>query len=117
MARHSIVRSPRRWADGGRDTERGDEVAMTGREKSAAAAEVVLGVDTHLDLHVAVALDQLGRRLGALTVPTTAMGYESLVSWAQAFGPVRCAGVEGTGSYGAAGLARHFGTAGIPVME
>lgn len=25
---------------------------------------VILGVDTHLDLHVAVALDQLGRRLG-----------------------------------------------------
>ena len=92
------------------------EVTMAGREGSATSAEVVLGVDTHLDLHVAVALDQLGRRLGALTVPTTAMGYKSLVSWAEGFGPVRCAGVEGTGSYGA-GLARHFKTAGIPVME
>ncbi len=50
-------------------------------------------------------------------MPTTAMGYQSLVSWAEGFGPVRCAGVEGTGSYGAAGLARHFKTAGIPVME
>src|SRR5215207_7539093 len=92
------------------------EVTMAGREGSATLAEVVLGVDTHLDLHVAVALDQLGRRLGALSVPTTAMGYQSLVSWAEGFGPVRCAGVEGTGSYGA-GLARHFKTAGIPVME
>jgi transposase len=92
------------------------EVTMAGTEGSAALTEAVLGVDTHLDLHVAVALDQLGRRLGALTVPTTAMGYKSLVSWAEGFGPVRCAGVEGTGSYGA-GLARHFKTAGIPVME
>jgi transposase len=79
-------------------------------------AEVVLGVDTHLELHLAVALDQLGRRLGELTVPTTATGYESLVSRAEGFGPVRCAGVEGTGSYGA-GLTRHFEAAGIPVME
>jgi hypothetical protein len=80
-------------------------------------AEVVLGVDTHLEeLHFVVALDQLGRRLGELTVPTTATGYESLVSRAEGFGPVRCAGVEGTGSYGA-GLTRHFEAAGIPVME
>lgn len=91
-------------------------MVMTGKEDSAAVAEVVLGVDTHLDVHVAVALDQLGRRLGALTVPTTATGYESLVCWAEGFGPVRCAGVEGTGSYGA-GLARHFKAAGIPVVE
>ena len=93
------------------------EVMMTGREDSVTVAEVVLGVDTHLDLHVAVVLDQLGRRLGELTVPTTQTGYESLLSWAERFGPpVRCAGVEGTGSYGA-GLTRHFKTAGIPVVE
>src|SRR5215216_73416 len=104
----------------GRDTypttTGGTDKAMSTVERSSTAVEVVLGVDTHLDSHVAVALDQLGRRLGALTVPTTAMGYQSLVSWAEGFGPVRCAGVEGTGSYGA-GLARHFKTAGIPVME
>lgn len=89
---------------------------MSGREGSATVAGVVLGVDTHLDLHVAVALDQLGRRLGELTVPTTAKGYESLLCWAECFGPVRCAGVEGTGSYGA-GLARHLRSAGIAVLE
>ena len=37
--------------------------------------EVILGVDTHLDLHVAVALDRLGRRLGETTVPTSTRGY------------------------------------------
>ena len=42
---------------------------MTDAEK--AATEVILGVDTHLDVHVAVALDHLGRRFGELSVPTT----------------------------------------------
>ena len=117
MAPHSIVRSPRRRARSDRDAERGAmDVMMSGRGGSAAVAGVVLGVDTHLDLQVAVALDQLGRRLGELTVPTSAKGYQSLVSWAESFGPVWCAGVEGTGSY-AVGLARHLRTAGIAVME
>jgi len=80
------------------------------------ADEVVLGVDTHLDFHVAVVLDHLGRRLGESKVPTTVRGYRNLVCWAEGFGPVRCAGVEGTGSYGA-GLARHLKAAGIAVVE
>ena len=75
---------------------------ITGTEGSATVTGVVLGVDTHLDLHVAVVLDQLGRRLlGDLTVPTTKKGYESLLAWAEGFGSLRCAGVEGTSSYGA----------------
>jgi hypothetical protein len=44
---------------------------MTDAEQKA-ATEVILGVDTHLDVHVAVALDGLGRRLGELAVPATA---------------------------------------------
>lgn len=43
---------------------------------------MVLGVDTHLDFHVAVALDRLGRRLGEVKVPTTAEGYKRVVRWA-----------------------------------
>lgn len=72
--------------------------------------EVVLGVDTHLDIHVAAVLDQLSRPLGELAVPTTKRGYHSLLAWAEGFGLVRCAGVEGTSSYGA-GLTRHLKTA------
>lgn len=87
------------------------------RGGSREVAEVVLGVDTHLDFHVAVVLDHLGRRhLGESKVPTTIGGYRNLLSWAEGFGPVRCAGVEGTGSYGA-GLARHLKAAGIAVVE
>lgn len=85
-------------------------------EVSTTTKEVVLGVDTHLDFHVAVVLDHLGRRLGESKVPTTTGGYRRLVCWAEGFGPVRCVGVEGTGSYGA-GLARHLKAAGIAVVE
>jgi transposase len=77
---------------------------------------VILGVDTHLDLHLAVAVEQLGRRLGALTLPTTTRGCQSLLRWAEDFGLVRCAGIEGTSSYGA-GLARYLKAAGISVVE
>ncbi len=97
-------------------------MSMVGGEKRCGenpgdvAEEVVLGVDTHLDVHVAVALDGLGRRLGELAVPTTQKGYEDLVSWAEGFGRLRGAGVEGTSSYGA-GLARHLRAVGTRVFE
>ena len=77
---------------------------------------VILGVDTHLDFHVAVALDHLGRRLGEFKGPTTAKGYRDLASWAEGFGPVRRVGIEGTSSYGA-GLARHLRVMGMEVLE
>ena len=75
-----------------------------------------MGVDTHKDIHVAVALDGLGRRLGALSVPTTPTGYKELVDWAKGFGPLGRAGVEGTGSFGA-GLTRFLRAEGIEVFE
>jgi transposase len=40
---------------------------------------VIIGVDSHKELHVAVAVDQLGRRLGACTVATTPRGFGQLV--------------------------------------
>jgi transposase len=117
-ARHSIVRSPDHWARSSeRNTKGAADVVMTGiRSPESADVEVVLGVDTHLDFHVAVALDNLGRRLGELTVPTTNKGYKRLLSWAEDFGALRCAGVEGTSSYGA-GLARYLSAAGVAVAE
>ncbi|MDQ3942907.1 MAG: IS110 family transposase [Actinomycetota bacterium] len=92
------------------------DVTTIGAERPETEVAVVLGVDTHLDFHVAVAIDHLGRRLGESSVPTTAKGYEELLRWAEGFGPVRCAGVEGTSSYGA-GLARHLRVRGIEVLE
>ena len=71
-----------------------------GTQRPDIKVEVILGVDTHLDFHTAVAVDHLGRRLGELSVPTTAKGYERLLCWAEGLGSVRCAGIERTSSYG-----------------
>jgi hypothetical protein len=61
-----------RWANSDSGIERSTEVEKIADVKGFAGVDgVVLGVDTHLDVHVAVALDHLGRRLGELTVPTT----------------------------------------------
>jgi transposase len=77
---------------------------------------VTLGIDTHKDLHVAAALDELGRLLGILEVPATVRGSRRLLAWAQGFGAVARAGVEGTGCYGAA-LTRFLLDAGVEVIE
>jgi transposase len=74
------------------------------------------GVDTHLDVHVAAALDPIGGLLGTARFPATAGGYRELLTWLRGFGEVGRVGVEGTGSYGAA-LARHLTGQGVIVIE
>src|SRR3712207_5918825 len=76
---------------------------------------VILGVDTHADAHVVVALDGLGRRLGHKTVPSTEAGYAALVAWAEEFGALDRAGVEGSGSFGV-GLGRFLRARGGGVV-
>lgn len=83
---------------------------------SSTSVRVTLGVDTHADVHVAAALDQLGRRLGTLLVPATPQGYASLEVWATGLGPVDQVGLEGTGCYGA-GLSRWMRQRGHHVVE
>ena len=77
---------------------------------------IVVGVDTHKDEHVAVAVDGLGIRLGECRVQTTPDGYIRLERWATGIGYVTAFGVEGTGSYGA-GLARLLSGLGHQVIE
>ena len=77
---------------------------------------VTIGVDTHSDIHVAVALDQLGRRLGTITILTTPTGYRQLESWARQFGRIEAFGIEGTGSWGA-GLVRLLREHGYRLVE
>lgn len=74
------------------------------------------GVDTHGWVHVAAAVDQLGRVLGTRSFPASAAGYRELGEWLVGFGTLVAVGVEGTGSYGA-GLARALAEAGIVVVE
>lgn len=80
------------------------------------ALSVTVGVDTHRDFHVAVALDQLGRRLGVLVIPADTAGYRSLCAWAGGFGTISTFGIEGTGCYGT-GLMRFLTSAGHDVLE
>lgn len=78
--------------------------------------EVILGVDTHLDKHVGVIIDGLGKFLGHLAIETNSAGYHQLLKWAQSFGDLQRTGIEGTGTYGA-GLARFLSEQGIMIFE
>jgi transposase len=74
------------------------------------------GVDTHLDVHVAAALNGLGGVLGVESFATNPSGYRQLLEWMSSFGSVARVGVEGTGAYGA-GLSRYLHRCGIEVIE
>src|SRR6478609_5043910 len=76
---------------------------------------VAIGVDTHKQTHVAVALDRLGAQLDALAVPATSAGYLALHRWAHELGEPAFV-LEGAASYGA-GLARFLQAAGCAVYE
>src|SRR5712664_1080751 len=78
--------------------------------------EVILGVDTHLNMHVGAVINDIGRLLGTRSVSTDTAGYLDLLTWANSFGHVCRAGVEGTGTYGA-GLARVLRDHEIEVLE
>lgn len=78
--------------------------------------EVILGVDTHLDKHIGVLIDSVGKFLGHLSIEANSTGYRQVLKWARAFGDLQRAGVEGTGTYGA-GLARFLSGQGVLVLE
>ncbi len=80
------------------------------------ATRVIVGVDTHRDEHVAVAIDCLGGRLGQRRLPAASGGYEGLHCWASGLGDVVAFGIEGTGSY-EAGLSRYLVGRGHTIIE
>jgi transposase len=83
---------------------------------TSTAAAVIGGVDTHADVHVAAACDQVGAVLGTQAFPTTAAGYRQLLRWLRGFGDLTVVGIEGTGSYGV-GLTRFLLEAGVELRE
>lgn len=89
---------------------------LTTQHVPALTEDVILGVDTHKDIHVAAVITTLGASLAHQEFPTTAAGYRQLISWARSFGVVRRAGVECTGSYGVA-LTRALQREDIDVVE
>ncbi len=63
-----------------------------------ATRPVTGGVDTHLDVNVAAALDAIGGLLGVAEFPTTPAGHRCLAEFLASFGTLTRVGVEGTGS-------------------
>jgi hypothetical protein len=64
--------------------QKGDGVTTIAHADAPAVAQaliVTIGVDTHRDVHVAGARDQLGRRIGVRLIPTTPAGYQQLLDW------------------------------------
>ena len=57
-------------------------------------SRVTVGIDTHGEVHVAAALDELGRLLGIESFPTTARGHRRLERWALGFGTIDAVGIE-----------------------
>ncbi len=78
--------------------------------------QVIIGVDTHKEIHVAAAVDRQGTLVGEERFPTTRQGYRQLESWARSLGDVLRVGVECSGSYGS-GLTRHLAKNGFAVLE
>jgi transposase len=54
---------------------------------------ITAGVDTHLDVHVAAALDDTGGLLGVESFATTTTGYRRLLAWLRGFGQLELVGV------------------------
>ena len=78
--------------------------------------KVIVGVDTHKHVHVAVAIDTWGVRLEDRTLSADSGGYRQLISWAEAHGQIEAFGIEGTASYGA-GLTSAVRRVGHRVVE
>jgi transposase len=77
---------------------------------------LTLGVDAHKQLHVALALDEVGRPVGHWHGPNTVNSWQSLRDWALQLGPARQWGIEGAWNYGR-GLAQYLVAAGETVYE
>ena len=77
---------------------------------------IAVGVDSHKDSHVALALNRLGELLGELTINTNPGGYAELTGWARGLGEEVVVGIEGAGSWGA-GLCEYLQGEGFVVFE
>ena len=89
---------------------------MTSIVSDVSSAKVIVGVDTHKHIHVAVAINHHGTLLGDRAVSADSGGYARLEAWAHQLGQVDRFGIEGTGSYGA-GLTSYLRRCGHRVVE
>ena len=78
--------------------------------------KIIIGDDTHKDVHHVAVISALGEDLADRRFDATPDGYTELVRWVTDQGDVFRAGVEGTGSYGAA-ITLRLRNAGITVID
>lgn len=78
--------------------------------------QIVGGVDTHTDVHVAAAVTTQGSVLEVASFPTTRAGHVKMLGWLNSFGNPAAVGVEGTGSYGK-GLTNYLTDHDVHVIE
>jgi transposase len=81
-----------------------------------APRRIIIGVDTHKHVHVAVAIDSLGVRLADRSFVADSGGYLQMAEWAERLGGIEAFGIEGTGSYGA-GLTSALRRRGHRIVE
>src|SRR5215211_1076441 len=74
------------------------------------------GVDIHLDVHVAAALDDIGGLLGVESFEASSAGNDKVLGWLASVGQVAKVGIEGTGSCGAS-VARSLRAGDVCVVE
>jgi transposase len=93
-----------------------EETVITSIAHAPTPRGIVVGVDTHKDAHIAVALNELGARLEDHALPAARAGYAQLIRWAGRLGPIQTFAIEGTNRYGA-GLSRYLRGHGYPVVR
>jgi transposase len=77
---------------------------------------IAVGVDTHKEQHLAIALDELGQLLAEIVITASLAGYRKLTGWLGELEGQVLVGIEGAGSYGA-GLCEYLQAEGIEVFE
>ena len=77
---------------------------------------IIIGVDAHKSVHVAVALDDAGQEIGQWSGPNHAAGWQSLSRWAAELPEPPVWGIEGAWGYGR-GLAQQLVAEGATVYE
>ena len=68
---------------------------------------ITIGVDAHKRLHVALAVDEVGRELGGWHGPNSPAGWHDLFTWSRQLDPAAQWGIEGAWGNGR-GLAQHL---------
>ncbi len=77
---------------------------------------LTIGVDAHTRMHVAVAVDEVGREVARWRGANSREGWRRMLDWASELGGLRRWGIEGAWNHGR-GLAQHLVAAGEAMFD